>query len=510
MEKFQKGCLRIAAVLGLLIFTVLTVYSWYETRVLVPGEFLESVRNSIWETALVYLTVLLLVMAALKAERHFSERMLNIISVIFSFGAAAAGYCLLSSVKTCAETDQLYVYEAAKRLAEGTFDIQEYAGYYKIYPFQLKLAQIYEVIFRVTGNSSYEAVQTFHCICVGITFYMGFRIVRELLCRRAAELIYLIMVSLFVPMYIYVLYIYGESIGICCAAIAIWCFLKYNTCNSKKKIITYGIVGAIAVTGLYHVRMALMIVWIAMLLVQIMITIEKRKPLPFVVTICIFLTAICVSGSAQHIMKHRVGAEPGKGMPASLWVAMGLQYEAGERDKGPGSYNAYNWNVYIQSRMDAKVSSDIAIDYIGNRLRELAGNPAEAIAFFGRKAINQWNEPTYGCFVMTAFYEEMGDWVRNLYYGEGNNMCLRFLSEYQSVVYLAVLLGFLRLVLRSRSPQEYLIGIILIGEFLFSMFWEAKSRYVYPYAVMMLPFAACSLIYCGDVIMKRYLKCKEQ
>ena len=51
--------------------------------------------------------------------------------------------------------------------------------------------------------------------------------------------------------------------------------------------------------------------------------------------------------------------------------------------------------------------------------------------------------------------------------------------------------------------MEYLPGVILIGEFCFSMIWEANSRYVYPYAVLMIPFAACSLAYAGDLLLKK-------
>lgn len=396
----------------------------------------------------------------------------------FSLGAAAFGIFLLYSVETYAVADQWYVYEAARRLVDGTFDIQEYARYYQIYSFQLNLAQIYELIFRLTGSSNYRVLQVFHSICVGITLYTGFGIVRELSHRRAAELIYLVLGTLFIPMYIYALYIYGETIGVCCAMTAVWCFLKYNNCESVKGIIGYGILGAIAVTGFYQVRVALTIVWIAMLLIQVMTVLVKRKPLPLVMTVCMLLIAIGISGITQSVTEYRAGGVSlDNRMPTVLWVAMGLQ-ENPDSIKGPGSYNAYNWSVFSMTQMDAQASSDIAVEYIKSRLPELLANPAEGIAFFGRKTMNQWNEPSYACFIVTAFYSEMDDWVKNLYFAEGNRKCLQFLNEYHAVVYLAVLLGFIRLVFGERSPQEYLLGVILIGGYLFSMVWEASSRYI--------------------------------
>lgn len=500
MEKFQSCCLRIAAVIGMTIFLVLTICSWYQTKILQAGETLANNRDSIWKTAVIFLLVLFIAMGMIKIEKFLSEKLLHTMAVIISFGIVAIGFLLSNSIRTYAVADQWYVYEAARRLADGSFDVQEYAGYYLMCPYQLNLAQIYEFVFRVVSNTGYRALQGLQSICMGIAFYMSFRMIRELFHRRAAELLYLISGPLFVPMYIYILYIYGESIGTCCATVAIWCFLKYNSCESIRGILGYGILGAAAVTGIYQTRVALVVVWIAMLLIQIMITIVNGKRLPLVVTISLLLTAVCVSALNRSAMEHRVGAALNNPMPAVLYVAMGLQ-DAADPVKGPGSFNAYNWTVFAQVGQDAQAASDIATEYIGNRLGELVRDPGAAVAFFGRKMMNQWNEPTYGCFILTGFYDEMDDWVKKLYYGDGNNGCLQFLNEYQAVMYLAVLLGLVRLVFGRRSPQEYLIGVILIGEFLFSMIWEAKSRYVYPYAVIMIPFAAGSLMHCGDMIV---------
>lgn len=501
-EKLQSCCLRIAAVIGTAIFLVLTACSWYQTKTLLTGEALENNRDSIWKTAVIFLMALILTVGVIKAGKLLSEKLLHAVAIVFSLGVTGTGFMLLNSVRTYAVADQWYVYEAARRMAEGSFDVQEYSGYYLMCPYQLNLAQIYQFIFRAAGNSSYRSLQVVQSICMGIAFYMGFRIVRELSHRRAAELLYLLLGVLFVPMYIYTLYIYGETMGTCCALVAIWCFLRYNSCRSIKGIIGYGILGAAAVTGIYQTRVALVVVWIAMVLIQVMITIVNRRPLPFVVTVSLLLTAVCVSAVNRSVMERRTGAALDNPMPAILYVAMGLQ-EGADQTKGPGSFNAYNWNVFAQVEGDARAASDIAAEYIGNRLGELAGNPGAAVALFGRKIMNQWNEPTYGCFIMTGFYDEMDDWLQSLYYGEGNHRCLQFLNEYQAVMYLAVLLGFARLVSGRRNPQEYLIGVILIGEFLFSMIWEAKSRYVYPYAVIMIPFAAYSLTHCGDRIIAK-------
>ena len=47
---------------------------------------------------------------------------------------------------------------------------------------------------------------------------------------------------------------------------------------------------------------------------------------------------------------------------------------------------------------------------------------------------------------------------------------------------------------KKREPLENeILLIVILGGILFHMLWEAKSRYVLPYFVMMLPMAAAGL-----------------
>lgn len=63
------------------------------------------------------------------------------------------------------------------------------------------------------------------------------------------------------------------------------------------------------------------------------------------------------------------------------------------------------------------------------------------------------------------------------------------------MVYLAVFGYYLRILLGKLKGVQVLPGIIFLGGFFITILWEAKSRYVYPYIVMILPSAACSMEY---------------
>ena len=51
--------------------------------------------------------------------------------------------------------------------------------------------------------------------------------------------------------------------------------------------------------------------------------------------------------------------------------------------------------------------------------------------------------------------------------------------------------------------DKYVLLIAVFGGFLFSLIWEAKTRYIFPYLLMMLPYMAVG----ADVIV-RFLESK--
>lgn len=118
-------------------------------------------------------------------------------------------------------------------LADGDAEWVLAQDYYGIYPFQLGLAEIFALIFRVAGSTERLVIQQVQAVCGGITLYVGFRIVRELSGSRAAELLYLVAELLFLPVYCYALFIYGESIGTCSVLCAIWCYLMAQPAGGK-------------------------------------------------------------------------------------------------------------------------------------------------------------------------------------------------------------------------------------------------------------------------------------
>lgn len=168
----------------------------------------------------------------------------------------------------------------------------------------------------------------------------------------------------------------------------------------------------------------------------------------------------------------------------------GVKYKDAYYVACPGAYNAYTWVTFSEHDFNPETSREAARRYLQDRLAEWIGNPWKAVLFFKAKLLNQWNEPSYGAFSATRFMEEPKDWIVKMYYGKGNDFLYGGLNLVQSVIYLSVFVYFLSLLFAREKTMCYLPGLILVGGILFSAIWEAKSRYIYPYIVVALPYTS--------------------
>ena len=186
--------------------------------------------------------------------------------------------------------------------------------------------------------------------------------------------------------------------------------------------------------------------------------------------------------------EHAAGFEIEQGMPKELWIAMGMQEND---DVANGWYNGYNFKVYNEVGQDAEAASNQAKAYIHDRTLMFKNGTADWKAFYKEKVLSQWNEPTYECFGATdRVKDEKTSFIENLYTGRIHRNIEIYLTQYQLIIYLGFMLYSLFCLIKRMPLINYLLVIYIIGGLMFSMLWEASSRYVFPYFVFMIPCAA--------------------
>jgi hypothetical protein len=67
------------------------------------------------------------------------------------------------------------------------------------------------------------------------------------------------------------------------------------------------------------------------------------------------------------------------------------------------------------------------------------------------------------------------------------------MNIYQLLIYGGVVLTLILMRKKWIKIENYVLLIGVYGGFLFSLIWEAKSRYILPYFIMMIPYAAIGI-----------------
>lgn len=492
MEKLQRLFLRIIAIIGVAFFLFLTAYSClYTKRQYLEGESIYSEKDNVGIKVLVLLLILLFAFIVSKLAEHVSDKVLRVIAILVS--CAMAVFCVTIAVNgnLYPYGDQECVYTAAVELYTGEYYKLLDDWYYEAYPFQLGLAQIYAFWFRITGGYSVFRLQCFQAILTGISVFAGYQITGELFHKKEIRLFYLISIACFFPVYLYTNYIYGETWSLTCSMLAIYCFLLANKeWKEKYAYLVFWALTGLFLTAIMIARVALCIVGIAIIITQFLICLRKKKILPLFLSVFCLLMAFGGYKEIKIASEREIGRNLGEGAPASVWIAMGLQ-DDDWYDLGPGSNNSYNLRVFMECNFETDTANKVAMQNIKETLENWRDNPQLVIPFFKEKLLYQWIEPSYGSFYMTRCMEdEHADWIENLYFGEAHDVIYNLLNQYQSVIYTAMLIYFVSLLLQKREIPEYLPGLIVLGGLMYTMVWESKNRYVYPYIVLAMPCIA--------------------
>ena len=193
------------------------------------------------------------------------------------------------------------------------------------------------------------------------------------------------------------------------------------------------------------------------------------------------------------------------------YLAMGMQ----EGNRGPGWYNGFNFDTYRNTGMNTDLTNEIAYEAIEERKEYFKNDPKAFIEFYRDKFLTQWSDPTLAsCQATYADFGGRSEFMNELYDGKYYPIYAAVCNLLQNAVYIgAFIWTILNMisVLKDKKFRDnafiYLGIITVIGGFIFHMFWEANSRYVFPYFCMLLPYAAMGY---GSLFKMKYKRKRKE
>lgn len=421
---------------------------------------------------------------------------------------AALGWSILLGVilivfsKTAPAADAVSVYSIAERLAGGdTSVIHPTDSYLSYYPQQVGLVAFYEVIFRLVGLLPFS-IHSYHIIkCINVALacvilFFQYKTVHLLWENDRTDCLYLMLAAANLPLIMYTSFVYGEIPSFALASMGIYFLLKLlrHPIWSWDTIFTAGC-SLLGITLSVMLRKNSLIIVIAVILVVLLQWLHSRGTLLPVYALLCILCSLSILPLVQNIYEQRADNTLASGVPAMSYFAMGMQ----EASRGNGWYNGFNFYTYQGTGMNREKTVALSREAIAERLTHFESNPGYAADFYWQKYLSQWADGTYACRQATlATFGGRQPLFVSLYQGALSRYLIAYCNIYQNLLYLGAFLFCLHARKRkagtvSTGLPQYLCLIGVIGGFLFHMLWEANSRYIFLYGLLLLPYAAQGL-----------------
>ena len=189
-----------------------------------------------------------------------------------------------------------------------------------------------------------------------------------------------------------------------------------------------------------------------------------QKKTVIATAVALFLGIFILRSGVNLLYMNHIPADS-KPMPAVMHIAMGTN----DDKQNAGWFNGYNWNTYEKHDFMPEPAAKEAKEHLLEFAEECVNDSAMAIDFYSRKLGAQWEAPMYQCYVMNI---------------------------YQILLYGGVFVYLLAGRKKEQQIEHYVLLIGVFGGFLFSAMWEAKARYVFPYLMMMISYAAAGITVC--------------
>ena len=394
--------------------------------------------------------------------------------------------------------DSASVYEMALKLSEKDLSfIGNPDSYLSFYPQQIGLTVFLAAIIKVLKlipfeNSLHHLLKLVYVAlnCVTITF--GYLSVKEIWRSKKVSSAFLYLSLFNLPFIMYSSFIYGEIPSLAAMSVAVFFLCRFEKKHGAPALnISFMVVFMVLSV---FVRKNSLIFIIAALIVLVLIFMKNHKKEYLITAIASFIACLVILPLTLENYELEAKEDVSKGVTMYSYIAMGMQ----DSSRGPGWYNGFNFDTYKNTGMDSKETNKISSKAIEDRVRYFKENPKECYTFYRDKFLTQWADPTLAsCQATYVDYGGRAKIIQKIYDGDFNKFYVFFCNVFQNVIYIGVFIwslnNFRKVVTTDRKEcmvSAYIGIITVIGGFLFHMMWEANSRYIFPYAMMLIPYAA--------------------
>ena len=384
--------------------------------------------------------------------------------------------------------DQIHACNLAQTFYRGNLEEflpnMTYAGiplrdYMQAYHQQISLAFVFSVLFGILHFDQFIILRVFNIICNVLIVLALFKICQQLSKKyKTNKVLLLTLILTFISLPMLATFIYGDIPSLALCLFAVYFMMKYT----ETKNIKYPIFASFLTMWAYMLRMnslifiiATVIYLVLSLFANIKSSTWKKNLLSVGIIIMYIAISILPSSFVKNYYLNKYDMDKRKAYPNISYFFMAME-------EGPRANGWYSEEIGEAALKDPKGKKVEYIEKIKERLSYFSHNIGYTIDFYIMKIASMWTENTY-----SAVYNN------NRFDNDPIEAMAKPLAFYQKALLIVICLCSLIVLIQNRkniSLDVIFLLTIFIGGFAFHILWEAKSRYIIPYIVALIPVAS--------------------
>lgn len=419
-------------------------------------------------------------------EKKKKIRKILFISAIIIYAIFNIVWCIF--VRPPIVGDQIHACNLAQTFYNGNLEEflpnMTYANiplsdYMQAYHQQISLSFVFSLFFRIIhydGIGILRVLNIIGNIFIVIALYkIGMQLSKK---YKVNKVLLLFLITTFISLTMLSTFIYGDIPSIALCLFSVYFIMKYNETGKIK----YPIIASILTMIAFMMRMNSLIFIIATLiylLINLFNEFTKRNTKQNIIKILIIAMYIIISIIPSSLVKtyylNKYNLDKEKEYPNISYFLMAME----ESWRGNGWYSEDIGEPALKDPINKKIEYK---DRIKDRLTYFSKHLDYTFDFYTKKIASMWAENTYSAIRSNA--SEENDQIVN---------ANKPLMLYQKTLLILMCVCSLIVLIQNRknlSVDVIFLITIFIGGFAFHILWEAKSRYIIPYIIALIPVAS--------------------
>lgn len=354
--------------------------------------------------------------------------------------------------------------------------------YMQMYHQQIPLAFLFSIFLKMFTIARPEFIRGFN-VMFNILSVISLYLITCHLSKKCKtnKPLFLVLILTFVTLPMVATFIYGDWPALALCLLSVYFMMKYVETKTKK----WSIFGAICSSFAFMFRMNSLIFVIATVIYLALDFIHeftknehKENAIKGLIILLYIVITILPSSMIKTLYLKKYHLDPNIEYPNISYILMAME-------EGPRANGWYKEERGEYALQHSDVAKDEYKEEIKERLQYFVKNPGYTFKFYIDKITSMWTENTYSAVRVNAIgpYEFLEDMTEPLLFYQ------KMLLVLTSVCTLVVLIQNRK----NISLDIIFLLTIFIGGFLFHILWEAKSRYIIPYIVVLIPIASIQI-----------------